>query len=153
MNIINFFLIIFLLNSCSSSYIQDDFVSQYNKFGEYHAQYTNPDEDRTKEENLRMQLLTIRFDTDNILEDQTMAQCAYNDLTIVVSKTYWEQFDDDLKEIVIFHEMGHCVLLLKGHKSGTIMDIRAKNILYRYKKDKISFLESFFKEEIDGDEI
>ena len=48
-------------------------------------------------------------------------QCSYNHVDpnhIIINKEFWEVASDLLKEMVIFHELGHCYLY-RDHREGT----------------------------------
>jgi hypothetical protein len=40
--------------------------------------------------------------------------------TIVVNPEQWARFPDSIKRLIIYHEMGHCVLGLAHNKIGTM---------------------------------
>lgn len=67
--------------------------------------------------NVKVKDLRIRS-VPSISEQNVVAQCQKNpgqSPLIIVSQVYWPQFDVKMREELIFHEMGHCVLN-RGHR-------------------------------------
>lgn len=67
--------------------------------------------------------LNIYF-TDDLKSDgklQTIGKCDYNRITGVntvwIKRDYWESSDEDIKELLLFHELGHCILNQVGHRN------------------------------------
>jgi hypothetical protein len=50
--------------------------------------------------------LTVIYDS---IDSDTVAYCSGAD-RVVVSKKYWDTFSDLSKELVMYHELGHCLL-------------------------------------------
>ncbi len=56
-----------------------------------------------------------------ISEDGVAGSCSYGSHTpghIVIDQTFWNQASDLFREMVIFHELGHCSLF-RGHSEAT----------------------------------
>ncbi len=53
--------------------------------------------------------LTIR-QTDMFNDTPILAVCIPDDKTVLVNQKFWAGSDDTQKELVIWHELGHCVL-------------------------------------------
>lgn len=53
------------------------------------------------------------------LRSPTIGYCAYNsvEFNIYIDREYWKQASEDTKEVLIFHEMTHCVLQLNHVKN------------------------------------
>jgi hypothetical protein len=68
--------------------------------------------------------LTIKFNS-SLSGTRTLAQCILNPSSpssyqrIEVNPTFWENVNIDSREYVLFHELGHC-LLLRDHDDATI---------------------------------
>lgn len=48
-----------------------------------------------------------------IRDNNTAGQCQTSDegnKRVFIDRSFWEQFDYDTKEFLVFHELGHCVL-------------------------------------------
>lgn len=64
---------------------------------------------------------------------------------ILIRRDYWNRIDDDAREALILHEMGHCDLDRYGHVIGEIHIMNINTLhgaVYRRFKDQL--LESFF---------
>jgi hypothetical protein len=46
--------------------------------------------------------------------------CSYPKKQVTVSRKFWNSASDTKKELLIYHELGHCILKRKGHTSGLI---------------------------------
>ncbi len=53
--------------------------------------------------------------TDDYMGERVLAQCWLTDNKVFVSKRAWEHANVILKEYVLFHEMGHCLLGIWTH--------------------------------------
>jgi len=59
-----------------------------------------------------------------IEENGVAGTCSYGSHTprfIEIDATFWNQTGDNFKEFVVFHELGHCVLL-RGHREDAHSD-------------------------------
>lgn len=90
-----------------------------------------------------------RFNTDNItviFEERkrlVIADCEHSSKTIRVDPTAWKAMSPKFKEVLMFHELGHCVLDM-GHSTG----IMTSNISWVYRdfsgKKREKYLDDFF---------
>jgi len=66
-----------------------------------------------------------------ISENGVAGTCSYNSHApnhIVIDETFFNQTSDLYKEMVIFHELGHCVLF-RGHREATYTDGTCASIM------------------------
>lgn len=66
-----------------------------------------------------------------ISEDGVAGSCTYGSHTpghIVIDQTFWNQASDLFKEMVIFHELGHCSLF-RGHSEATYPNGTCQSIM------------------------
>lgn len=66
-----------------------------------------------------------------ITEDGVAGSCSYGSHTpghIVIDETFWNETSDLVREMVVFHELGHCSLFL-GHIEGTNNDGTCTSIM------------------------
>ena len=69
-----------------------------------------------------------------ISDDHVAGRCKYSDRNpamVMVDKSFWNKSNDVLKEYVIFHELGHCILN-RTHRdeslvSGACISVMASN--------------------------
>src|SRR5574343_538100 len=59
---------------------------------------------------LNTSLIVVKF---GFLKDGVAGNCAFGKI-ITVNTSYWDYMSDDEREILLFHELGHC-LLQKRH--------------------------------------
>lgn len=67
--------------------------------------------------------LTVTIDTGGFTERANeLGKCEYdNPRHISILKSYWEEADDLAKEVLMFHELGHCVLNRQHTTSRSVM--------------------------------
>ncbi len=61
---------------------------------------------------------------------------------IVVDREFWDMINDDAKEQLIFHEMGHCVLG-QDHRENSVMEPSVLDPGY-YRAHRTELLDEFF---------
>lgn len=111
------YIFIFLLAGCSHGFQVKElsikgFEKEFNKFVEYSDQYENPHHP----DNLIIVFGDLPSDKHGhcqVVEDISDANI------ITINKTSWDSFNSDEREMLILHEMGHCVLY-RGHRDGEI---------------------------------
>ena len=91
--------------------------------------------------------LIIRFagrDSPN-LPDTIAGRCTASIGTplIEINPVHWSHFTAECKEILIFHEMGHCILNLDHDDSKPA--IMNTNLLCHYNDNRTGILSDFFK--------
>ena len=70
------------------------------------------------------------------LEGNTVGQCImynkkeYNKITI--DPDAWEAYDDTDRELLIYHELGHCALEISGHDNGVLYNGCPASIMNEY---------------------
>jgi hypothetical protein len=67
---------------------------------------------------IRARALSIEFGF-NLVADNTLGQCDVTTKQMKVSESYWATAGDMEKEVLIFHELGHC-LLGREHEDNTM---------------------------------
>lgn len=88
----------------------------------------------------------------NILINQDIlndfaATCTYSTRTIAIRKDYWNKINDLFKEIIVFHELGHCVLLEKHIDIiGAIMNPDALYYWHDYENNKDAEIDRLFND-------
>lgn len=89
----------------------------------------------------RVEALSISFSF-NLSDYNALAECNMNTLHIGVSESYWVSASDMEKEVLLFHELGHC-LLGRDHDNGTmpisggqiyksVMNAAGNALMYRF---------------------
>lgn len=53
------------------------------------------------------------------LDSTTLGICDYNTTTITLDKTYWKTANEYARQVLVFHELGHCILD-RGHKEEKV---------------------------------
>lgn len=154
---------IFILNltllGCgnSISFVEDEFVPYYSSFIE-------EGESRSPEKGLREKPITIKFGPVNAdegyTEDETLGGCeirsirddgsVYWGTIILINQKNWDSLNEEEKELVIFHELGHC-LLNRQHKTASFSSGVNKSIMHphimdssRYKSKRDFYLDELF---------
>lgn len=74
--------------------------------------------------------------------DAVIGRCYYTDVKIAVEEEFWKYASDTAREILIFHELGHCILK-KGHSTSGIMRPRLLNANH-YRRNRTRFLDELF---------
>ncbi|MEK6480183.1 hypothetical protein WJR50_21760 [Catalinimonas sp. 4WD22] len=91
-------------------------VAQYPEVDEALHTYFSRFEHEARQRGLSYDLNTLKITgvIKEIDEEHVAGQCAYNRFTsprqITLDKSFWESSSDLLKEFIVFHELGHCVL-------------------------------------------
>lgn len=65
------------------------------------------------------------------VSSNSIGMCYYSSLApneIIIDKLFWKRASMLRKELAIFHELGHCYLLLE-HREGSYQDGRCKSIM------------------------
>lgn len=94
----------------------------------------------------------IDFYFTDIKDGDTLGECHYTPIRkILIDRTYWKNYPYHCREMLIFHEMGHCVLDLDHSEEGYMTpedSCGTKTAYERVKPDWISILfEGYFIEE------
>ena len=88
--------------------------------------------------------------------DGFAGQCDYDKRQITINEDYWNAISDYKKEILIYHELGHCVLDLRGHDNEQIevegctipKSIMNESLLMNsYEENREYYLEELFNRE------
>lgn len=87
----------------------------FGPFGEYEAKFYEAG--ATAGFQVQIENLTMGWGT---LTYPVIGECTPGS-HVVVDPSDWAKLDDDQKEVLIFHELGHCVLT-QGHRAGVIPD-------------------------------
>ena len=72
--------------------------------------------------NLNLADRNLTYSIIEIEEQNVAGYCQYHNnvaTDIVIDKSFFEQASDSWREMVIFHELGHCVLY-RGHEEATL---------------------------------
>lgn len=115
-----YLLMLLLFCSCGQKQnynIDPAFVKYFDEFM-YHVQ----------EHNLHPQPEVTANFVDKI-DDNTIGYC--QGTAIVIDKTKWESLTETKREILMFHELGHC-LLLKHHNESLHSNYEPVSIMYPY---------------------
>lgn len=102
--------------------------------------------------------LNISAEIIEINDEGVAGSCSfgtYHPNHIVIDKTFWNQSSNLLKEMVVFHELGHCSLF-RGHKEGSYIDGTCLSLMRSGLGDckdnyKVSTREKYLNELFNGD--
>lgn len=87
-----------------------------------------------------MEIDLIQTKTTGVIEDleeeNVAGLCTYStdrqnhiiENHVTIDLAFWNQFSDSFKEMIVFHELGHCVLG-QGHREGQLEDGRCLSIM------------------------
>ena len=85
--------------------VDEELFSHFRKF---------EDEARKRGQTYDLKALGIIGQIEEIDKEHVAGQCAtyknYHPRRITLDQTFWEQSSDAMKEYIVFHELGHCVL-------------------------------------------
>lgn len=131
------FSVVFLVSACGRQMLYDTaiFESYVETFEKESITYGMP---------TQVLELVIRFSTE--LKNDVAGQCQRNPNAsplILINISYWEYLTPGQKEILLFHEMGHCVLGF-GH-DDTEKAIMNTRLLAGYGSNREGLLRNFFK--------
>lgn len=131
-------LVVLWLTGCGRSIFDPTFFDEYVKLFERESiTYRNPQ----SVTNLR-----IQFSTE--LEDKIVGQCQYLETPLIlVNVRWWEKLTPDEKEILLFHEMGHCILNLPH--DDTHPSIMNSMLLLGYRGIRTQLLTEYFQKRVD----
>lgn len=85
---------------------------------------------------------------DRYMSNKYLAICYRNATNYIhVNAKKWPGLTDVQKEIVIFHEMGHCALGIKEHvNTKSIMNSKAPELLDDYEENRDEYIEELLGE-------
>lgn len=97
----------------------------------------------------------IGFDSQESINGQvgkttTVGLCEMNARWILISRDFWSEIDDTTREILMFHELGHCALGL-NHASENSINIMNPYVLSSslYQDDREHLLDKLFSRSLD----
>lgn len=93
-----------ILSSCGNSYSISGFESYVNEFVEY---------GKTKNKKIETYELSIGFGKSEEFEEDVIGICYIyesGDKDIAIKKEYWDKANEIQKKVLMFHELGHCLL-------------------------------------------
>ena len=131
----NYSVCFFVLTSCGHSVIRDTafFDAYITSFEQESIIYGNAQ---------KIINLIIKFET--TLPKNIAGRCTENATPLVqINVTTWEYISPERKELLIFHELGHCILG-KGH-DDTKLAIMNTNLLESYGNKRTELLIDFFR--------
>lgn len=77
--------------------------------------------------------------------DDTIGECEWTNGSVTILRSYWEDANSAEREMLVFHELGHCVLE-KGHtKEIEIMNAYDVISPYNYTQNRMHYLNVLFK--------
>lgn len=132
----NVILLVAIVASLSLSSCQKESVTQNIQYANvdpelwtYYASFEREAQQRGLEYDLNA--LQISGEILEISEDNVAGSCRFgnhinNEVTI--DRSFWNRSSPILKEFVIFHELGHCVLL-RGHDESSDANGRCQSIM------------------------
>lgn len=118
-----------------------EFSAYVDKFETYSRQYGNP---------ITVTDLVIKFGT---LDSSKLGVCTLGEgaPTITISSTQWASLSEDTKELLLLHEMGHC-LLNRSHDNNEGAARKWESIMLQwpqrisdYSQNKDQYLKELFK--------
>lgn len=160
------FLSALLITGCVSAPVQEEMVTnayESEEFGVYVRLFQKEAETRKLELSLPTLDRSLRiYKVDNFSKDlekqYVIGLCVKTagEITIYISKTAWNEYDSQQREMLLFHELGHCVLNLEHDKSldsaGVPNDIMYPinfDSIYYFKYRKF-YLDRMFKKVLDN---
>lgn len=112
--------------------IQEDYIKYVEAFEKYSRQYNRP-----------IKIADLVLDTEDDLGGSIVAQCRlFGTATphIVVSKRLWEYSTEVEKEMIILHEISHCILK-RGHLETKDVNGIPISLMYPYVLEERVYLE------------
>jgi hypothetical protein len=111
-------LLFFILSITACSYIEEDFTPDTESLNYYLEQF----EFEAAQRGFKIDLDELELSTSisEIDKDGVAGTCHYSSATpnrVVIDKSFWEKSSSMLREMVVFHELGHCVLG-RGHRES-----------------------------------
>lgn len=88
-------------------------------------------EGRARGYDIDLSATNITGSIEEIDEDNVAGQCSYGSnhpSQIVIDAEFWNVASDILKEMVVFHELGHC-FLHRGHEEGVFSNGTCQSIM------------------------
>ena len=126
----HYLLLLLLILSCTTEYfpVQNDQpqnqapdTKSYTDVDRVLWPYFEAFEEAAAEHKLRIDLegLGITGEVEEISENGVAGTCQYGQHIhhVTIDQSFWNRFSADKKEMVVFHELGHCVLG-RGHAEG-----------------------------------
>lgn len=110
------FVMMMLMSTSSPAFVDPTIKPYVDRFNEYAKQVNS------NSVNKRVSAFFGKPSTPNHGNFTVIGECDYNNLSIVVEHNHWNMSSDIHREILILHEMGHCVLE-RGHKNSYRNDI------------------------------
>lgn len=92
--------------------VQEELWEYFERFEEEAAQ---------RGENINLKELDLTAAIEELHPEDVAGVCNYNSRRpnhIGIDETFWNTTSDRWREMVVFHELGHCVLL-RGHREGS----------------------------------
>lgn len=135
-------LVVFFLSACGHDMLLDTSI-----FDSYVQTFQR--ESVLNERPTEVKDLVIKFSAD--LEDTIVGRChTYLNASplILININWWERLTSEQKEILLFHEIGHCILGL-SHSAGKTA-IMNKNLLSGWGGQRSELLSEYFKNSIDS---
>jgi hypothetical protein len=95
--------------------------------------------------------ITIRFDV--MRSPINVGECHYSypNHTVKINKNYWDKSSDTVKKIIIYHELGHC-MLYRDHNNqlnsiNQPMSIMYSKVLYGsvFLRDELQYINELMK--------
>lgn len=135
--------LILLIVSCISCgmYKADDATVEYIHRFEQEA--------KTRGRNIKVNniVVEIQDELNYFKGGVAVGECASGGVTpkVTILRSFWNRSGDSHKELVIFHELGHCVLN-KGHtkEPGIMAGAIVEDFIYNAKRTE--YLDAFFKD-------
>lgn len=104
--------------SCNEDHLKGrGSINSYNRFGELQPYLRSFDQNYVKYTGQYLPLddLTIEFVEDSTSDSKNwVGRCTYSSKKITVKRSYWKKINDDVKTVLVYHELGHCYLG-RGH--------------------------------------
>ena len=108
-------LLVFLVFACEKDNVSTNDPFVVDELQEYFEQFTIEGQAR----GLEIDLVEANIEgyIQNIVEQNVVGQCSYNadePRRVLIDRAYWRRASDLEREMVVFHELGHC-FLSRGH--------------------------------------
>ncbi len=124
-----YILIVFCIYSCTKA----DHISIDPNLQEYYDLFI--EEANKRSVTLSPEATNVTMHFTDIPSSQVLGQCRYNPKApnnVEIDFHHWNTFDDETKEFVVFHELGHCILD-RDHRDDIDSSGRCESIMHSYK--------------------
>ena len=81
----------------------------------------------------------LRIEFGDIDNPKSVGRCYYYESRVVMRRSFWESSSDVTKKILIFHELGHC-LLFRKHDKTFLETGRPRSLMYPVVINSVTYM-------------